>query len=98
MPFEMLDARKAASPSAVMTLEAFSKILPDDAYLTELRIENGKAQMSGVARDAAALIGLIEQSGRFTRATFYAPTVRNSDGGETFHIEGHIEPSFAGAN
>jgi general secretion pathway protein L len=95
---QALDARKVASPSAVMTLEVLSKILPDHVYLTELRVDNGKVQILGVAKDAAILIGLLEQSHRFTRATFYAPTVRNPDGDEIFHVEGHIEPSFAVMN
>jgi general secretion pathway protein L len=93
-----LEERKRATPSVVMTLEALSKILPDEVYLTEMRIEDGNVQISGVANDAATLIGLIEQSRRFTRATFYAPTVRNPDGGETFHIQGRIEPSFMVTN
>ena len=93
-----LQARKWASPSAVMVLEAVSKALPDDAHLTEFRIEGGKVQIAGSAADASALIRLIEQSRRFTRATFFAPTVRGQSGGESFHIEAHIEPSFAVTN
>ena len=93
-----LQARKWATASAVMTLEALSKILPDDAHLTELRIEGGKVQIAGSAADAPALIRLIEQSRQFTKATFFAPTVRGSTGGESFHIEAHIEPSFAVTN
>jgi general secretion pathway protein L len=93
-----LQARKWASPSAVMVLEAVSKALPDDAHLTEFRIEGGKVQIAGSAADAPALIRLIEQSRRFTRATFFAPTVRGPSGGESFHIEAHIEPSFAVTN
>ena len=93
-----LQARKWASPSAVMVLEAVSKALPDDAHLTEFRIEGGKVQIAGSAADASALIRLIEQSRRFTRATFFAPTVRGQSGGESFHIEAHIEPSFTVTN
>ncbi len=93
-----LQARKCATPSAVMVLEALSKTLPDEAHLTELRIENGKVQIGGSATDAPALIRLIEQSRRFTQATFFAPTVRGPSGGESFHIEAHIEPSFAVTN
>ena len=81
-----------------MVLEAVSKALPDDAHLTEFRIEGGKVQIAGSAADASALIRLIEQSRRFTRATFFAPTVRGPSGGESFHIEAHIEPSFAVTN
>jgi len=93
-----LQARKWAAPSAVMVLEALSKTLPDDAHLTELRIENGKAQIAGSAASAAALIRLIEQSRRFSKARFFSPTVRGPSGGESFHIEAHIEPSFAVTN
>ena len=93
-----LEARKWATPSAVMTFESLSKTLPDDAHLTEMRIEGGKVQIAGSARDASALIRLIEQSRRFTQATFFAPTVRTQNGAESFHIEAHIEPSFAVTN
>jgi general secretion pathway protein L len=93
-----LQARKRASPSAVMILEALSKTLPDDAHLTEFRIEGGKVQIAGLAADAPALIRLIEQSRQFTQATFFAPTVRGANGGQNFHIEAHIEPSFAVTN
>jgi general secretion pathway protein L len=44
-----LQARKWAAPSAVMVLEALSKTLPDNAHLTELRIEGGKVQIGGSA-------------------------------------------------
>ena len=95
---QALQAKKRTAPSAVMTLEALAKTLPDDTHLTELRIEDAKVQIVGLSGDAPALIRLIEQSRRFTRATFFAPTVRAPDGGETFHIEARIEPSFAVTN
>jgi general secretion pathway protein L len=93
-----LQARKWAVPPSVMILEALSKTLPDDAHLTEFHIEGGKVQIAGSATDAPALIRLIEQSRQFTRATFFAPTVRGPSGGESFHIEAHIEPSSAVTN
>jgi general secretion pathway protein L len=93
-----LQARKWATPSPVMILEALSRTLPDDAHLTELRVEGGKVQVEGSSPDAPALIRLIEQSRRFSQATFFAPTVRGQAGGESFHIEAHIQPSFAVMN
>jgi general secretion pathway protein L len=90
-----LEARKRATPAGVIVLEALSQTLPDDTYLTDLHIENGKVQIAGLTRDAPALIRLIEQSQHFTRATFFAPTTRApTDNGERFHIEAHIEPLF----
>jgi general secretion pathway protein L len=92
----MLERRKQSTPSNVIVLEALSQILPDHTFVTELRIEVDKVQIVGVTRDAAALIGLIEQSPHFTRARFYAPTTRTpGDPGERFHIEAQVKPIFA---
>jgi general secretion pathway protein L len=89
----LLDRRKQETPATVIVLEALSGILPDHTYVTELRVEGNKLQIVGVTRDAPGLIGLIEQSPHFTRATFFAPTTRSpSDPGERFHIEARIEP------
>jgi general secretion pathway protein L len=91
-----LDARKRASPLGVLVLEALSRILPDDTYLDELRIEGDKIQIAGMTRDAPALIALIERSRRFARAMFFSPTTRGpGDNADSFHIEAHIEPAFA---
>jgi len=92
----MLERRKQSTPSNVIALEALSQILPDHTFVTELRIEVDKLQIVGVTRDAASLIGLIEQSPHFTRARFYAPTTRTpGDPGERFHIEARSKPIFA---
>ena len=92
----MLERRKQTTPSNVVVLEALSQILPDHTYVTELHIEGDKLQVVGVTRDAAALIGLIEQSPHFIHAAFYAPTTRTpGDPGERLHIETRIKPVFA---
>jgi general secretion pathway protein L len=91
---QAVQARKRAAPSAVMTLETLANTLPDGTHLTELHIEDGKVQIVGLSGDAPTLIRLMEQSRRFARATFFAPTVRVPSGGETFHIEAHLEPSL----
>jgi general secretion pathway protein L len=83
-----LERRKGDSPSVVLALEALSKILPDQTYVTELQIEGNKLRLTGITRDAPPLIGLIEQSDRFARASFFAPTTRSdSNAGDRFHIE-----------
>ena len=88
-----LEHRKQDTAAAVLVLETLSKILPDDTYVTELRIDGNKLRVSGVSRNAPSLIRLIEQSGRFSRATFFAPTTRSSsDRGDQFHIEAIIQP------
>jgi len=87
-----LERRKHDAPSATLVLETLSKILPDQTYVTELRLEGNKLRLTGITRDAPSLIGLIERSGRFTRASFFAPTTRSpSDSDDRFHIEAVIK-------
>jgi general secretion pathway protein L len=85
--------RKLSAPSTVLTIEALSKLLPDHTHVLELRLDDSKLRLVGQTGDAAALIGLIEQSGQFKRATFFAPTTRSaSETGERFHIEATVQP------
>ena len=88
-----LEKKKRATPPNVIVLEALSKTLPDSAYLTELRIEDGELQIAGLAEDTPGLIRLIEQSRHFTQARFTeATTSAPGEHRERFHIEAHIEP------
>lgn len=86
-----LEQHKRETASAVLVLEALSQVLPDGTYLTEMQIERGNVQLIGVSLEPPALIRLLEQSQRFARATFVAPTTRQSgDAGERFQIEAGI--------
>jgi general secretion pathway protein L len=90
-----LERRKHATPSSAITIEALSRVLPDETYLTELRIVGDKLQIVGVSKDAPSLIRLIEQTHHFNRAAFFAPTTRSpTEKGEHFSIEAHIEPVY----
>jgi general secretion pathway protein L len=92
---QLLEKRKQTTPSSVIVLEALSRLLPDDTYVTELRIEGEKLQIVGVTSDAPSLIQLIEQSPHFAHATFFAPTTRTlGSTREQFHIEARINPVF----
>jgi general secretion pathway protein L len=90
-----LEKLKHETPSSVLLLEALSAALPDDTYLTELRIDGKKLQIVGLTRNAPALIGLIEHSHHFNQASFFAPTTQASrESRESFHIETQVKPTF----
>jgi general secretion pathway protein L len=92
---QALDVLKRATPAAVVVLEALSRAIPDDAYLTEMRMKGDEIEISGLAVDAAALVKHIEQSPHFSRATFTAPTTRNGEEREAFRIAAHVAPLIA---
>lgn len=90
-----LEKKKRETPATVVVLESLSKALPDDTHLLDLQVADGKLQISGVTREAASLIGIIEQTDQFKHATFFAPTTRAAhEPGEQFHIEAQIIPYF----
>jgi general secretion pathway protein L len=90
-----LAQKKRESPATVIVLESLSQALPDDTYLTELHVADGKLEITGVTREAASLIRIIEQTEQFKNAIFFAPTTRAPlETGEQFHIEAQIVPHF----
>jgi general secretion pathway protein L len=90
---ETIEDRKRTGSSAVLVIEALSRILSDQTYVTELRIDGNKLYLTGITRDAPLLIETLEKSGKFAHATFFAPTTRSqSDSAEHFHIEATIVP------
>src|SRR5262249_10986541 len=92
-PPERAWALKESSLVAAIAIEALSRGLPDNAYLTELNIDGTTVRLVGVAQDAPALVAPLEQSGQFTDVHFYAPTTRSADGARfIFHIEARAEP------
>lgn len=92
-PIAALAHRKNQTQASVIVLEELSRILPDNTYVTELRIDGNTVQIVGLTDDAPSLIRLMEQSSHFTRATFFAPTTHApSDRGDRFHVEAKLQP------
>jgi general secretion pathway protein L len=86
-----LAAEKQAQPSMAIVLEALSRAVPDDAWLTRLEAGEGSVTLAGNAANAAAIIGAIESSGHFGDVQFAAPTTRaEGDAYESFTISARI--------
>jgi general secretion pathway protein L len=84
---------KQTSPAAVLVLEALSRALPDQAYLTELSLDSGIIRITGFAGDAPTLLVPLERSGFFSDVHFFAQTTRNAEGAQfVFHIQARVEP------
>jgi general secretion pathway protein L len=64
---------KRESIPAVQTLEELTRLLPDSAWLTDLRIEGDAVELSGLAKSAAELVAVLERSAMFTDAALAAP-------------------------
>jgi general secretion pathway protein L len=94
-PRERIWREKEMSPTAAIVLEALSRALPDGAYLTELRLDQGTLRVIGMTNDAPSLIAPLEHSGHLSDVRFSAPTTRGPDGSLfRFNIEARVEPHF----
>ena len=79
--------RKAGEPPVVRLIDALSRALPDNAYLSEVEIHGATARMTGKSDEATALIAAIEAAPEYEDVGFAAPTTRDADGGaERFTI------------
>ena len=92
-PRQYVLQRKNDVPFATLVLDAVSRLLPDNSYVTTLEIDGTRLQIVGFTTDAPALIRLFEQSALFTGASFFAPTTRlPEDSADRFSIQATIKP------
>jgi general secretion pathway protein L len=93
-PAERAWKAKETSPSGVVLIETLSQALPDNAYLTELTLQQSTLRITGLTGDAPSLIAPLE--GAFAEVHFFAPTTRGPDGRSFwFHIEARVDPRHA---
>ena len=74
-------------------LDELTKIVPNNAYLSNLRYRAGVMEVQGNAENASALIPLLERSPVFENVGFNAPSNRGRDNRETFSLKADIEKS-----
>jgi general secretion pathway protein L len=70
-------ALRAARPMAAAALAALSETLPDDAWLTSLRLDAEGVVIAGFAADAVALVPTLDADPAFGPPRFLAPVTRD---------------------
>ena len=89
-----LDQRKG---EVLRVLDELSKVVPNNAYLSNLRYRDGLIEIQGSAENASALIPLLERSAVFENVGFNAPSNRGRDNRETFSLKADLEKPRAKA-
>ncbi|MES5488366.1 PilN domain-containing protein [Bradyrhizobium sp. INPA03-11B] len=87
--------RKTGAPGFLDVWEDTSRLLPPHSWLTELRLSQSdniqQVSMIGFSSAAAALVGIINASPRFTETQLTAPvTVDPSQGRERFSLQAKL--------
>ena len=76
-----------AEPSVIEIWDELSRILPDNTFLTDMRLDDGKVTIAGFSTDAPRLVGLITQSRVFKDANLVGAILPNSaEGKDQFKI------------
>lgn len=83
----------AHDPAAMLNLLLeLTRVLPDSVRVLDLKIEGDTVSFSGLAANAADLIGLLEKSKSFSDVKFASPVVRkNETGVDQFEIAMRLE-------
>jgi general secretion pathway protein L len=66
---DQLQRLKLATTPTVEVLDALTKLLPSSVWLTDVRLENGFLDITGLAKSGAGLLPLFEHSALFADAT-----------------------------
>jgi Tfp pilus assembly protein PilN len=83
-----LDRRRG---EVLRVLDELSRIVPTNAYFSNLRYRAGVLEIQGNAENASALIPLLERSPVFENVGFNAPSNRGRDNRETFSLKSELE-------
>lgn len=86
-----LIALRQGRPLAIELWAEVTRLLPDTAYLNELRVDDGALSMQGHAKSAAGLVAVLEQSPLIADAALISPVVFDDALGlERFEIGGKL--------
>lgn len=87
----------STGPASVSdVLDTLTRLIPDQAFVQDLRIDGGTIELSGLAQTAAVLLPILERAPLFTDAAFTAPVLLDPTAGkERFTIRLKIRGSKA---
>jgi general secretion pathway protein L len=89
---ERLVTRKREEPAVITLIEAMSRTLPDNAYLTEMEIHGRETRIVGKSPDPTSLITKLEDTPQFEDVHFSSATTREEgETAGTFSIVGRAE-------
>jgi len=90
---DVLTAERARIGDVLQVLAAVTDIVPDDSWLTELSLHQGKLGISGQSPAAARLIPALAADPAFRNPAFAAPVTRAPDGhADLFVIRAELAP------
>jgi len=93
----LLRLRRADSVRLIALWEEVTRLLPDTAWLTDVRVENDVLVIDGYARSASELVGIIAASPMFSGVALSAPVIREEQrASERFQIRMKIESAGTG--
>ena len=87
----LLSGQKERRGEIFRVLDELSRIVPNNAYLSNLRYREGTVELQGSAENASNLVPLLEGSPVFENVGFNAPSNRGRDNRETFSLKAEIE-------
>jgi general secretion pathway protein L len=82
-----LIAEKTRRPMVTEILAELTRLVPDQAHIIQLELNEGSVQLHGYAATASDLIGLLDQSQIFKAPQFRSPVTQDPRSGtERFHL------------
>lgn len=85
-------------PMVTAIVAELTRVIPDQAHVSQLSIDEDTVQLHGLARAASGIIGQLEQSDLFDAPRFRSPvTIDPGENLERFHIEVEIQSRGAGS-
>lgn len=92
----LIDQQRQRAGSALSTLAAVTRTLPDDTYLTSLGLHDGKLTLTGLSASAANVLDLLAKAPGFRGPSFVSPIVhRDGENLEFFTISVALAPAAA---